>query len=156
VLDIAPLIMVTLPTVSSFSFGVSWQGLDVLLHLWLLPSSRVILLANDLSPLLSSLWMASRANGSLSLCEWCRLHVLRVASSSRSRNGGLNRHRNGPGQLAWADRPRPILSRFGHPFAPVSPLDILHFASSNYIILTMSSSRPRWRVFLHEVRSFTL
>jgi hypothetical protein len=52
VLGIAPLIMMTLPTVSSFSFGVSWQGLDVLLHLWLLPSSRAILLTNDLSPLL--------------------------------------------------------------------------------------------------------
>jgi hypothetical protein len=52
-LGIALLIMVTLPTVSSFSSGVPWQGLDVLLHLWLLSSSRAIFLVNDLPPLLS-------------------------------------------------------------------------------------------------------
>jgi hypothetical protein len=92
----------------------------------------------------------------LSPCEWWRLHVFRVASSSRTRNGGPNRHRNGPGRPAWADRPRPILARFDRPFALMGPLDILHFAPSNRIILTMSSSRQRWRVFLHEVWSFTL
>jgi hypothetical protein len=47
---------------------------------------------------LSSLWMASRANGSP--CEWRRLHVLRVASSSGSGNGG--RTDVGMGQV---DRP---------------------------------------------------
>jgi hypothetical protein len=53
VLDTAPLIMVTLPLVSSFSSEGVLTGLDVLLHLWLLSSSRVILLAIDLPPLLS-------------------------------------------------------------------------------------------------------
>jgi hypothetical protein len=32
----------------------------------------------------------------------------------------------------------------------------MHFVPSTCMILTMSSSRPRWRFFVHEVRSFTL
>jgi hypothetical protein len=76
---------------------------------------------------LSSLWTAFWVNG-LSLRK--RLHVLRVASSSRSRNGGPNHLGNGLGQPAWADRPRPIPARFGHSLAPVGPLDIMHFAPS--------------------------
>jgi hypothetical protein len=63
---------------------------------------------------------------------------------------------NGPDWPAWADRSRPIPARFSRPFAPVGPLDILRFAPSNCINLTMSSSHPRRRVFSHEVRSFTL
>jgi hypothetical protein len=47
--------------------GDASVGVFLLLHLWVLPSSRVILLANDLPPLLSSLWMASWVNGSLFL-----------------------------------------------------------------------------------------
>jgi hypothetical protein len=86
----------------------------------------------------------------LSLCERWRLHVLSVERSSRSRNGGLNRPQDGPG---W---PRPILARFGRPFTLVGPHVIMHFSPSICTILTMSSSRPRWRVFSHEVRSFTL
>jgi hypothetical protein len=45
--------------------------------------------------------------------------------------------------------------RPGRPFAPVGPQVIMHFAPSICMILTMSSSRPRWRFFVHEVRSFT-
>jgi hypothetical protein len=90
---------------------------------------------------LSSLWTTSRTNGSL--CEWRCPHRLRVASSSRSRNGGPNRRRDGPGRPVWADQPKPILARFGRPFAHVGPLSILHFAPFTCIILATSSSRPR-------------
>jgi hypothetical protein len=45
------------------------DGVFLLLHLWVLPSNRVILPANDLPPLLSSLWMASQANDSLSFAN---------------------------------------------------------------------------------------
>jgi hypothetical protein len=69
---------------------------------------------------------------------------------------GGNRPRDGPGWPTWADRPRSIWARFGRPFAHMGHLDILHFSPSNCIILTMSSSHPRWRVFSHEVRSFIL
>jgi hypothetical protein len=68
----------------------AYDSVFLLLHLWVLPSSRVILLANDLPPPLSSLWMASRANGSLS-CEWRRLQQLRVEGSLSARKGGPNR-----------------------------------------------------------------
>jgi hypothetical protein len=55
-----------------------------------------------------------------SLCEWRRLHVLRVEGSSHSRNGGLKRPQGGPG------RPRTILARFGRGFAPVGPHVFMH------------------------------
>jgi hypothetical protein len=38
----------------------------------------------------------------------------------------------------------------------VVPQVIMHFAPSTCMIMTMSSSRPRWRFSLHEVCSFTL
>jgi hypothetical protein len=59
-------------------------------------------------------------------------------------------------EVGWADRPRPISARFGRPFAPVGPQVITHFSPYTCMILTMSSSRPRWRFSAHEVRSFTL
>jgi hypothetical protein len=142
---------------STVDHGDASDGVFLLLHLWVLPSSRAILLANDLPPLLSRLWMASRANGSLP-CKWRHLQQLRVEGSSGARIGGGGRTdpRNGPGRAAWADWPRPISVRFGRPFTPVSPHVFMHFAPSTCTILTMSSSRPRWRFSLHEVRSFTL
>jgi hypothetical protein len=70
--------------------------------------------------------------------------------------GGRTDAGSGLGRPAWADRPRSISARFGRPFAPVGPQVIMHFAPSTCMILTMSSSRPRWRFSLHEVRSFTL
>jgi hypothetical protein len=70
--------------------------------------------------------------------------------------GGRTDPRSGPGRPAWADRPRPIPTRFGRPFAPVGPQVIMHFAPSIFMILTMSSSRPRWRFSVHEVWSFTV
>jgi hypothetical protein len=72
------------------------------------------------------------------------LKILRV----QERGGG--EPTTGVGQ---ADRPRPIRARFGRPFAPVGPQVIMHFAPSIFMILMMSSSRPRWRFFVQEVRS---
>jgi hypothetical protein len=64
---------------------------------------------------------------------------------------------SGPGRPSWADWPRPIPAQFGRPFAPVGPHVFMHSPPpSTCTILTMSSSRPRWRFSLHEVRSFTL
>jgi hypothetical protein len=116
VLDIAPLIMVTLPTVSSF-FSTCGCFLRV---------ERSF--SEDLPPLsLSSLWMASR-------CEW-----LSIANGGASTNlglkvlwvqakGGRTDTRSGPGRPAWADRPRPIPARFGQPFTPVGPHVFMHLA----------------------------
>jgi hypothetical protein len=98
--------------------------------------------ANDSLSLSLSNDGASRALG---------LNILRVQGK-----GGRTDVRSGPGRPAWADRPRPIPARHGHPFAPMGPQVIMHFAPSTCMILTMSSSRPRWRLFVHEVRSFTL
>jgi hypothetical protein len=101
------------------------------------------------------LWMASRCEW-LSLCEWQRLHGFRVEDPSVQGKGGRTDPGTGPGWPAWADRPRPISSWLGRPFAPVGPHVIMHFAPSICIILTMLSSRPRWRFSVHEVWSFTL
>jgi hypothetical protein len=101
------------------------------------------------------LWMASQANGSLP-CEWRHLQQLRVEGSWVQEKGGPTDPQSGPGQLSWADRPRPILARFDRPFTPVGPHVFMHFAPSTCTILTMSSSRPRWRFSLHEIRSITL
>jgi hypothetical protein len=37
-------------------------------------------------------------------------------------------HQSGLGRPAWADRPGPTSARFGRPFAPVGPHEIMHFA----------------------------
>jgi hypothetical protein len=129
VLDMAPLIMVTLPTVSSF-FSTCGCFLQV---------GRSS--SGDLPPL-SSLWIASR-------CEWLPLanggasrdlglKILRVQEK-----GGRTDPETGPGQPAWADRPRPIPARLSRPFAPMGPHAFMHFAPSTCTILAMSSSHPR-------------
>jgi hypothetical protein len=142
VLDIAPLILVTLSMMSSFfsTCGFFLRGGQS-------PSG-------DLPPL-SSLWMASWCEW-LSLCEWWHLQGFRVEDPSSARKGGRTDPRSGLGRPAWADRARPISARFGRLFAPVGSQVIMHFAPSTCMILTMSSSRPRWRFSVHEVRSFTL
>jgi hypothetical protein len=124
------------------------DGVFLLLHLWVLPSSWSILLQRSPSSL-SSLWMASR-------CEWRRLQGLRVEDPILrvQGKGGRTDPRSGPGRPAWADCPRPIPARLGRPFSPVGPQVIMHFAPSTCTILTMSSSRPRWRFSVHEVLSF--
>jgi hypothetical protein len=142
VLDIALLIMVTLLTVSSF-----FSTCGCFLRGGWSPS-------RDLPPLSLACGWPPGANGSL-LCEWQRLQGFRVEDPSGARKGGPNRRRKWAG-TAWADRPKPISARFGRPFAPVGPQVIMHFAPSTCMILTMSSSRPRWRFSVHEVRSLTL
>jgi hypothetical protein len=89
------------------------------------------------------------SNGGASRVLW--LKILRVKGK-----GGRADPPSGLGRPVWADRPRPISARYGHPFAPVGPQMIMHFAPSTCMILTMLSSRPRWRFSTHEVRSFTL
>jgi hypothetical protein len=113
---------------STFYHGDASDGVFLLLHLWVLPLSRVILLTNDLPPLLSLAcgwplrWMAlPPPNGSAS--RNLRLKDLRVQEK-----GGWTDSQSGPGWPAWADRPRPIPTRFGRPFAPVGPHVFMHFA----------------------------
>jgi hypothetical protein len=114
---------------------------------------------DDLPPEMSLLSLACGwppgANGSLPL-DWRRLQGFRVENPLGARKGGSNRPPEwagpaGLGRPAW-----PTSARFGRPFAPVGPHVIMHFAPSTCMILTMSSSRPRWRFSAHEVRSFTL
>jgi hypothetical protein len=110
----------------------------------------------DLPPLSLACGWPLGVNGSLS-CEWRRLHELRVEAPSGTRKkGSRTEHQSGPGRPAWVDWPRPIPARFGRPFTFVGPHVFMHFAPSTSTILTISSSRPRWRFSLHEVRSFTL
>jgi hypothetical protein len=143
VLDMAPLIMVTLPAVSSF---FSTCGC----FLWVEQS-----FSEDLPPLSLACGWPLGANGSLLANGGASTNlgfkILRVQEK-----GGWTDHQSGPGRRAWADRPRPIPAWFGRPFAPMGPHVFMHFAPSTCTILTMSSSRPRWRFSLHEVRSFTL
>jgi hypothetical protein len=89
------------------------------------------------------------ANGGTSMV--LGLKILRVQGM-----GGRTDAGSGLGRPAWADWSRPISARFSRPFAPVGPQVIMHFALSTCMILTMSSSRPRWRFSAHEVWSFTL
>jgi hypothetical protein len=143
VLGIAPLIMVPLPTVSSF-----FSTCGCFLRGGRSPSG-------DLPPLSLVCGWPPGANGSPP-CEWRRLQGFRVEDPLGARKGGRTDPRIGLGQPAWADRPRSLSARFGRPFAPVARQVIMHFSPSTCMILTMSSSRPRWRFSLHEVRSFTL
>jgi hypothetical protein len=139
---------------STVDHGDAFDSVFLLLHLWVLPSRWLILLRRSTSSL-SSLWMAY-------WCEWLsplRMAAplgLRVEDPSFARKGGRTDPRSGPDRPAWADRPRPTSAQFGRPFAPVGPHAFVHFAPSTCSILTMSSSRLRWRFSLNEVRSFTL
>jgi hypothetical protein len=142
VLDIALLIMVTLPTVSSF-----FSTCGCFLRGGRFPSG-------DLPPLSQACGWPLGANGSPpangSTSKVLGLKILRVQGK-----GGRTDPRSGLGRPAWTDRPRPISARFGRPFAPVGPQVIMNLAPSTCMILTMSSSRSRWRFSAHEVRSFT-
>jgi hypothetical protein len=98
------------------------------------------------------LWMAS-------WCEWlsplsnCGAQAFRVQHPSGARKTGPNRPPKWAGPAGRPGPPRPgSVARF----APVSPYAFMYFAPSTCMILTMSSSRPRWRFSSHEVRSFTL
>jgi hypothetical protein len=79
---------------STVDHGDASDGVFLLLHLWVLPWRWAILLRRSPSSL-SSLWMASRLNGSLP-SEWRRLQDFRVEDRSGARKGGPNR------SLEWA------------------------------------------------------
>jgi hypothetical protein len=139
----------------SVDHGDASDGVFLLLHLWVLPSSWAILLRNDLPPLSLACGWPLSANGSLSY-EWWRLHDFRVEGSSGARKVGPNR------PPKWA-RPagfgRPAQTHLGSVRLPLrSPgfSCIYALCPSICTIFTMSSSRPRWRFSLHEVRCFTL
>jgi hypothetical protein len=133
--------MVTLPTPSPL-VGASFEVVD--------PPS------GDLPPLSLACGWPPGANGSPppngGTSKVLGLKILQV----QGKGGGRTDARSGLGRPAWVDRPRHILVRFSRPFAPVGPQVIMHFAPSTCMILTMSSSRPSWRFFAHEVRSCTL
>jgi hypothetical protein len=143
VLDMAPLIVVTLPMVSSL---FSTCGC-------FLRDGRSS--SEDLPPLSLACGWPLSAHGS-PLCEWRRLQGFRVEDPSGARKGGINRPGDWarPASLGRPAQAHPGLAR-SH-FAPVGPHVIMHFAPSICIILTMSSLRPRWRFSMHEVRSFTI
>jgi hypothetical protein len=124
----APLIMVTLPTVSSF---FSTCGC-------FLRDGRSS--SGDLPPLSLACGWPLGANGSL-FCEWRRFQGLRVEDPSGARKGGLNRPWNWarPAGLGRPAQAHPGLARLGHPFALVGPQVIMHFAPSTCTILAMSS-----------------
>jgi hypothetical protein len=100
---------------------------------------------------LSSLWMASRCEW-LSPCEWRCLLDFRVEDPSGARKGGPNR------PPEWARTTGLGRSSQAHPGQVRSPLRSRGSSGdpSTCMISTMSSSRPRWRLSVHEVQSFTL
>jgi hypothetical protein len=114
VLDIAPLIMVTLPTVSSL---FSTCGC-------FLRDERSS--SEDLPPLSLACRWPLGANGSLS-CEWWRLHKLRVEDPSGARKGGPNRPPEWA-RPAGLDRPAQA-----HPGPVQSPL-LYRGSSCNYTL----------------------
>jgi hypothetical protein len=140
---------------STVDHGDASDGVFLLLHLWVLPSRWSILLRRPLSPLSLACGWPPGANGSLpansGASRTLGLKILRVQGK-----GGRTDPRSGPGRPAWADQPKPTSAQFGRPFAPVGPHAFMHCAPSTCTILTMSSSRPRWRFSVHEVRPFTL
>jgi hypothetical protein len=135
--------MVSLPTVSSF---FSTRG--CFLRGGRSPSG-------DLPPLSLACGWPPSANGSLPV-EWRRLQGFKVEDPSGARKGGPNRPPGWAGPAGLGRPAQPISARLGRPFAPMGPQVIMHFAPSTCMILTMSSSHPRWRFSSHEVRSFTL
>jgi hypothetical protein len=110
VLDIAPLIMVTLPTVSSFFsplVGASFEVVD--------PPRR-----SPSSLSLSYGWPPG-TNGSL-LCEWRRLPGFSVEDPSGARKGGPNR------PLEWA-RPADLGPPRPGSVAPSLPWFLMHLCT---------------------------
>jgi hypothetical protein len=139
VLDIAALIMVSLPTVSSF---FSMRG--CFLRGGQSPSRRSY-------SSLSSLWMASWCEW-ISPCRWRRLQCFRVENPSGARKGGPNRPPKwaGPavlGRLAWAHLGpvrSPLRSRGSSCNYALCPLHLHDFddvilASKMEVLFTLSS-----------------
>jgi hypothetical protein len=106
VLDIAPLIMVSLPTVSSFfsTCGCFLRGGGS-------PSG-------DLPPLSLACGWPPSANGSLPV-EWRRLQGFRVEDPSGARKGWPNRRQNWAGPAGLG---RPAQAQFGPVLSPLRSL----------------------------------
>jgi hypothetical protein len=123
VLDMASLIMVTLPTVSSFFSTCGWCFLRV-------GQSS----SGDLPPLSLACGWPLGANGSL-YCEWRHLQGLRVEDPSGARKGGPNRPRNWArpaclGRLAQAHHGparSPLRSRGSSCIYALCPLHLHYF-----------------------------
>jgi hypothetical protein len=122
VLDMAPLIMVTLPTVTSF-FSTCWCFLQV---------GRSSF--GDLPPLSLAYGWPLGANGSLS-CEWRRLQGFRVEDPSGARKGEPNRPPKWarPAGLGWPAQAHPdpvrspLRSRGSSCIYALCPLHLHHF-----------------------------
>jgi hypothetical protein len=89
-------------------------------------------------------------------CEWRLLRDFRVENHSGARKGGPNRRREWARLADLGRLGQAHLGPVRSPFTFVGAHAFMHFAPSTCMILTVSSSRPRWRFSLHEVRSFTL
>jgi hypothetical protein len=142
VLDIAPLITVSLPTVSSF---FSMRG--CFLRGGWSPSGD--------PPPLSSLWMASWCEW-LSLLWWRSLQAFRVKDPSGATKGGANWPPRWAGPAGLGRPAQAHLELVRSPLRSRGSSDDYALCPSTCMILTMSSSCPRWRFSSHEVRSFTL
>jgi hypothetical protein len=134
--------------------GDAFNGVFLLLHLWVLPSSRAIFLANNLPPLLSSLWMASRVNGSL-YCEMAAPPAIQDWRIFGCKKGGWTDP--GVGQAGWLGPTGPGSSR------PDSVTPSLQWVLMYLCILRLHLHHfddvilaSKWRTSLHEVWSFTL
>jgi hypothetical protein len=114
VLDMAPLIMVTLPTVSSFSTCGCFLRVE---HSF----SRMISLLFSLA----CVWPLGRM--ALCFCEWRCLQQLRVEGSSGARKGRPNRPPR-VGQAGWLGPTGPGPSRPGS-VAPSLPWFLMYFCT---------------------------
>jgi hypothetical protein len=139
---------------STVDHGIPSDGVFLLLHERVLPSRWLISLRRSSSSL-SSLWMVSSANDSPFLSNG-GAQAFRVQDPSGARKTGPNQPPEWAGPAGLGRRPGPTSARFGRPFRSVGPYAFMYFAPSTCMILTMSSSRPRWRFSSPEVRSFTL
>jgi hypothetical protein len=143
VLDIAPLIMVSLPTVSSF-----FSTCGCFLRGGRSPSG-------DPPPLSLACGWPPGANGSPSV-EWRRLQGFRVEDPSGARKGGPNQPPEWAGPAGLGRPAQAHLGPVRSPLRSCGSSGDYALCPSTCMILTMSSSRPRWRSSAHEVRSFTL
>jgi hypothetical protein len=140
---------------STIDHGDASDGVFLLLHLWVLPSSWSILFRRSPSSLSLACRLPLGANGSL-VAELRHLQDFRVEDPSGSRKGGPNRPSEWA-RPAGLGRPAQV-----HP-GPVRPPLRSRGSSGDYSFcplhlhyFEMSSSHPRWRFSLHKVRSFTL
>jgi hypothetical protein len=74
---------------------------------------------------------------------WRPAEVEAINRQAPSAKGGMNRARNRPGRLTWADRPTPVSARFGLVSLPDASrliVDLLPYACG-----PLTSSSPQFR-----------